>query len=90
MDRVSFAKLVGFLASKTGYLFDEHDIRHLDNLCSVTQQGDAKSVTTMLIAMAQHRKIEAIKECRTLTGLGLKEAKDLIESAMHEPPRSFK
>jgi hypothetical protein len=35
-------------------------------------------VVEMLSAMARGNKIEAIKECRTITGYGLKEAKDLI------------
>jgi ribosomal protein L7/L12 len=44
------------------------------------------AVVTMLTAMANSRKIEAIKECRAITGLGLKEAKDLIEGALMQTP----
>jgi large subunit ribosomal protein L7/L12 len=36
--------------------------------------------TVMLVA-AGDKKIEAIKEVRAITGLGLKEAKDLVEGA---------
>ena len=36
--------------------------------------------TVMLVA-AGEKKIEAIKEVRAITGLGLKEAKDLVEGA---------
>src|SRR3981081_498837 len=32
-------------------------------------------------ARAGHKKINVIKEVRTITGLGLKEAKDLVEGA---------
>ena len=34
-----------------------------------------------MLAAAGDKKIEVIKEVRALTGLGLKEAKDLVEAA---------
>lgn len=36
---------------------------------------------TVVLASAGDKKINVIKEVRTITGLGLKEAKDLVESA---------
>src|SRR4051812_37538853 len=36
---------------------------------------------TIILAEAGDKKINVIKEVRTITGLGLKEAKDLVESA---------
>ena len=36
---------------------------------------------TVLLAAAGDKKIEVIKEVRAITGLGLKEAKDLVEGA---------
>jgi large subunit ribosomal protein L7/L12 len=36
---------------------------------------------TVMLAKAGDKKINVIKEVRTITGLGLKEAKDLVESA---------
>ena len=36
---------------------------------------------TVILAKAGEKKINVIKEVRTITGLGLKEAKDLVESA---------
>lgn len=39
-------------------------------------------VAGMLVSMARGKKIDAIYECRTLTGFGLKEAKDLICNAL--------
>ena len=36
---------------------------------------------TVILAEAGDKKINVIKEVRTITGLGLKEAKDLVESA---------
>lgn len=39
-------------------------------------------VHDLMNAMAQGRKIEAIKAHRTMTGFGLKESKDVVESVM--------
>src|SRR5476651_2515930 len=36
---------------------------------------------TVILAKAGEKKIEVIKEVRAITGLGLKEAKDLVEAA---------
>ena len=36
---------------------------------------------TVILAKAGDKKIEVIKEVRAITGLGLKEAKDLVEAA---------
>jgi large subunit ribosomal protein L7/L12 len=36
---------------------------------------------TVILAKAGEKKINVIKEIRTITGLGLKEAKDLVEGA---------
>jgi len=40
-----------------------------------------KTEFTVVLAGAGDKKIEVIKEVRALTGLGLKEAKDLVEGA---------
>ena len=42
---------------------------------------EEKTEFTVVIAAAGDKKIEVIKEVRALTGLGLKEAKDLVEGA---------
>jgi len=41
----------------------------------------AKTEFTVVLAAAGDKKIEVIKEVRAITGLGLKEAKDLVEGA---------
>lgn len=46
--------------------------------------GEEKSEFTVLLAAAGDKKINVIKEVRTITGLGLKEAKDLVEGAPKE------
>ena len=46
--------------------------------------GEEKSEFTVVLAAAGDKKINVIKEVRTITGLGLKEAKDLVECAPKE------
>src|ERR1700675_3854370 len=43
--------------------------------------GEEKTEFTVVLAAAGDKKIEVIKEVRAITGLGLKEAKDLVEGA---------
>jgi large subunit ribosomal protein L7/L12 len=43
--------------------------------------AEEKTEFTIVLAKAGDKKIEVIKEIRAITGLGLKEAKDLVEGA---------
>ena len=43
--------------------------------------AEEKSTFTVVLASAGSNKIQVIKELRTLTSLGLKEAKDLVDGA---------
>ncbi|ERR1041384_3692461 len=43
--------------------------------------AEEKTEFTVVLASSGEKKIEVIKEVRALTGLGLKEAKDLVEGA---------
>jgi len=43
--------------------------------------AEAKDEFDVVLAAAGEKKINVIKEVRTITGLGLKEAKDLVEAA---------
>ncbi len=43
--------------------------------------AEEKTEFTVVLASAGDKKIEVIKEVRAITGLGLKEAKDLVEGA---------
>ena len=49
-----------------------------------TAQAEEKSDFTIFLTAFGDKKINVIKEVRALTGLGLKEAKDLVESAPKE------
>ena len=44
-------------------------------------QAEEKSIFDVILASAGEKKIQVIKELRALTNLGLKEAKDLVDSA---------
>jgi len=54
------------------------------------QAGAAEEKTdfTIFLAAAGDKKINVIKEVRAITGLGLKEAKDLVEGAPKEVKKS--
>lgn len=45
------------------------------------QAAEEKSTFTVVLASAGGNKISVIKEVRTITSLGLKEAKDLVDAA---------
>ena len=61
-------------------------------LISVTEEASSgqaapaeeKSEFTIFLSAAGDKKINVIKEVRAITGLGLKEAKDLVEAAPKE------
>jgi len=46
--------------------------------------AEEKTEFTVFLAAVGDKKINVIKEIRSMTGLGLKEAKDLVESAPKE------
>jgi len=48
---------------------------------AVAAAVEEKTEFTVVLAAIGEKKIEVIKEVRALTGLGLKEAKDLVEGA---------
>jgi len=47
-------------------------------------QAEEKDDFTIMLVSAGDKKINVIKEIRAITGLGLKEAKDLVEGAPKE------
>ena len=48
---------------------------------AAAKPAEEKTEFTLVLAAAGEKKINVIKEVRTITGLGLKEAKDLVEGA---------
>ena len=53
-------------------------------VAAAATQAEEKSDFTIFLAAAGDKKINVIKEVRAITGLGLKEAKDLVEGAPKE------
>ena len=53
-------------------------------VAAATTQAEEKSDFTIFLAAVGDKKINVIKEVRAITGLGLKEAKDLVEDAPRE------
>jgi len=51
---------------------------------SATAPAEEKTDFTIFLAASGDKKINVIKEVRAITGLGLKEAKDLVEGAPKE------
>ncbi len=51
---------------------------------AATPAAEEKSEFSLFLAAAGDKKINVIKEVRAITGLGLKEAKDLVEGAPKE------
>jgi large subunit ribosomal protein L7/L12 len=48
---------------------------------AAAKPAEEKTEVTLVLNAAGEKKINVIKEVRTITGLGLKEAKDLVEGA---------
>ncbi len=48
---------------------------------AVAEKAEEKTTFDVVLKAAGDKKIQVIKEVRTATGLGLKEAKDLVEGA---------
>ena len=48
---------------------------------AVVEEEEASDEVDVILEAAGEKKIQVIKEVRTLTSLGLKEAKDLVEAA---------
>jgi len=95
MDMIQFAKLVSFVSVRgnTGAPLDTWEIESLRDTCAALfapapapaieplPHGAVKLlVQTLMISLRHGRKIEAIKAYRTLTGDGLKDSKDAVES----------
>ena len=51
---------------------------------NVEARGEEKTEFTVFLSAFGEKKINVIKEVRAITGLGLKEAKDLVEAAPKE------
>lgn len=84
LDKMKFAYLVKFLATDGWY----GSVEELDNLVNIEMpehpqiKADPATIDALMKAIHDGQKIEAIKQYRTLTGYGLKEAKDAVEKVL--------
>lgn len=79
-DQIGFARLISQITVLRGSGLDPYDIRNIAvTLDEFTASASADSVNRLLSAMKRGQKIEAIREYRAITGMGLKESKDAIE-----------
>ena len=68
---------------ENGSYSSEHPLQQHQQVEQQHQQKK-KSEFSLFLAAAGDKKINVIKEVRAITGLGLKEAKDLVEGAPKE------
>ena len=65
-------------------IIDELSTLTVVEAAELSKQLEEKSEFSLFLAAAGDKKINVIKEVRAITGLGLKEAKDLVEAAPKE------
>ena len=65
-------------------IIDELSTLTVVEAAELSKQLEEKSEFSLFLAAAGDKKINVIKEVRAITGLGLKEAKDLVEGAPKE------
>ncbi len=78
------AELVKQLETKWGVSAAAAPVVMAGGAAAAAPAAEAKTEFTVVLAEAGANKINVIKEVRAITGLGLKEAKDLVEGAPKE------
>lgn len=79
-DHIGFARLISQISILRGSMLNNYDVRDIaTTLDEMAASASSDSVNRLLSAMKDGRKIEAIKEYRSITGMGLKESKDAVE-----------
>jgi len=81
MSVLELSHLVKDLESKFGVSAAAPMAMPMQGGASAAPVAEAKTEFTVVLAAAGDKKINVIKEVRAITGLGLKEAKDLVEGA---------
>lgn len=82
---INEAKLVSLVTSMVGFVLDGDQLVSLITAvkaCYASTSGNYCNpvhVEDLLKAIKEHKVIDGIRAVRVLTGLGLKEAKDLVE-----------
>lgn len=86
MSVLELSQLVKDLEAKFGVSAAAPVAMAMPGAAAAGPAAEAKTEFNVVLAAAGDKKIEVIKEVRAITGLGLKEAKDLVEGA----PKSLK
>ncbi len=81
MSVLELAQLVKDLEAKFGVSAAAPVAVAMPGAGAAAPAAEAKTEFTVVLANAGDKKINVIKEVRAITGLGLKEAKDLVEGA---------
>lgn len=81
MSVLELSQLVKDLEAKFGVSAAAPVAMAMGGAAAAGPAAEAKTEFTVVLAASGDKKIDVIKEVRTITGLGLKEAKDLVEGA---------
>lgn len=87
MDTLKFAELISYITmlcdgNHAGGLAEYHIKNIHTYITPAIPTAGSINLQPLFAAMESNRKIEAIKAYRTLTGEGLKESKDAVETVM--------
>lgn len=98
MNMIKFAELISYLTVVGGHRLDKDQIAGVENrivdildVAPISIERPKVDLCPMFTYMLSERKIDAIREHRAITGMGLKESKDEIERLMNnfkEPVKS--
>lgn len=87
MSVIDLAELVKILEKKFGVSAAAPAVVAAAPIAEADASAPAKSAFDVVLAGIGEQKIEVIKVVRDVTGLGLKEAKDVVDQAEKEPQK---
>lgn len=73
-----------FIRGRMSGRIEERDIYYDEEIEMLIARLDTQGRENVENALRRHRKIEAIKHFRAVTGAGLKESKDAVEKMMRD------
>lgn len=85
MNMIKFASFISYLSCRFAQSVDISACENIFEHVRQINEPDRINLTPLFDALACSRKIEAIKEYRTLTGEGLLESKNAIERIYRNP-----
>lgn len=88
MNAIKFAQMISYISQYTNVIFSSDAIADISAAIDagveqpIVSSCSAQDLVAIFQAMAEGKRIEPIKHIRQVTGLGLKEAKDLLDNAV--------